>query len=380
MRTRGHWSWCVLSGIMLFGAGTAGADELDKAIATLQAVGPKGEKAVEAAAAWQVAAGQGPQAVPRLLEALDSANPLAANYLRAAAETIAERALREGAPLSAKELEAFLADTSHNGRARRMAYEWLCKLDPTAPKRLVPTFLNDPAVELRRDAVQRLIDLAADAADEARRRETYQQAFAAARDTDQVKLLTDKLKELGVEVNLPRHFGFILRWKLLGPFDNVGQKGYHVAYPPEIAVEYETSYVGKEPDKKLQWVDHLSKDDYGYVDLNEALGKHMGAVAYAATEFLSEEETPAEFRLGSDCAVKLWLNGQLLDAREIYHQGHAMDQYISSGTLRKGRNQILVKVCQNEQTESWAQDWKFQLRVCNSTGTAILSTDRPADQ
>jgi hypothetical protein len=36
-----------------------------------------------------------------------------------------------------------------------------------------------------------------------------------------------------------------------------------------------------------------------------------------------------------------------------------------------------VKLCQNEQKEKWTVEWEFQLRVCDSTGTAILSTDRP---
>jgi hypothetical protein len=48
-----------------------------------------------------------------------------------------------------------------------------------------------------------------------------------------------------------------------------------------------------------------------------------------------------------------------------------MDQYTASGTLKKGRNEILLKVCQNNQTESWAQRWHYQIRVCDATGTPI---------
>jgi hypothetical protein len=48
------------------------------------------------------------------------------------------------------------------------------------------------------------------------------------------------------------------------------------------------------------------------------------------------------------------------------------------GTLRRGKNAILIKVCQNEQTEDWAQRWQFQFRVCDASGTAILSADRAA--
>ncbi len=44
--------------------------------------------------------------------------------------------------------------------------------------------------------------------------------------------------------------------------------------------------------------------------------------------------------------------------------------------MEKGKNTILVKLCQNEQKEKWTVQWEFQLRVCDSTGTAILATDR----
>jgi hypothetical protein len=53
-----------------------------------------------------------------------------------------------------------------------------------------------------------------------------------------------------------------------------------------------------------------------------------------------------------------------------------IDQYQLPGQLNPGKNTILVKACQNEQIETWTVEWQFQLRVCDSSGTAILSTDR----
>jgi hypothetical protein len=35
----------------------------------------------------------------------------------------------------------------------------------------------------------------------------------------------------------------------------------------------------------------------------------------------------------------------------------------------------LLKICQNEQTEDWAQRWEFQVRICDSSGTAVLPLD-----
>jgi hypothetical protein len=62
----------------------------------------------------------------------------------------------------------------------------------------------------------------------------------------------------------------------------------------------------------------------------------------------------------------------------VYHANGALDQYIAKGQLKQGKNAILLKICQNEQTEEWAQLWQFQLRVCDAIGTAILSQDRLA--
>ena len=103
----------------------------------------------------------------------------------------------------------------------------------------------------------------------------------------------------------------------------------------------------------------------------------MGAAGYAAAEFLSDRGGPIELHVGSENAVKIWLNGELLASAEAYSSNVAIDQYVGRGQLKPGRNLILVKVCQNEMTVDWAQNWKFQLRPCDSSGKAVLSTDRP---
>ena len=85
---------------------------------------------------------------------------------------------------------------------------------------------NTYTEEFRRDAVSRLVD-AARKEDEAKEKAQaaavalYQEALGAARDEDQVKHIVDRLRGYGEEVNLPEHFGFLMRWKLVGPFDNV---------------------------------------------------------------------------------------------------------------------------------------------------------------
>jgi hypothetical protein len=100
---------------------------------------------------------------------------------------------------------------------------------------------------------------------------------------------------------------------------------------------------------------------------------------YATTSYRSHKDQAIEFRLGTPNAWKMWVNGQLVFQREEYHRSTRMDQYKIPVTLKSGANTILLKVCQNEQTQSWAQDYKFQLRVCDATGSAVLPAASAAD-
>ena len=68
---------------------------------------------------------------------------------------------------------------------------------------------------------------------------------------------------------------------------------------------------------------------------------------------------------------------KLVFERDEYHRGARIDQYQLKIRLTKGRNTLLVKLCQNEQKESWTKEWQFQLRVCDATGTAVLAQHRP---
>lgn len=354
--------------------------ELADHLKTLQAVGDQGAGNQAATAAWKEVAESDASQLTTILAALDGANPIASNWICAAVDAIAERELAKTGKLPAGDLQNFVLATEHAPRARRLAFELLTSVDAKAPDRLVPGFLQDPSVEFRRDAVARLIDegtalLAKEKKQEAAN--VFAKALEGARDLDQVQKLAEDLKKLGRPVDLPRHFGFLMNWKLIGPFDNTGEKAFDVAYPPETEIDLAAKYEGKDA-QQVAWREFTTDDDLGTVDLNKAIGKLMGAVGYAATEFHSDAEQEVEFRLGSLCANKLWVNAELVGAHEIYHSGGPMDGYVARVKLRAGANQVLLKVCQNEQTQSWAQDWSFQIRVCDAAGTAILSTDRPA--
>ena len=354
-------------------------DDLGPLLEKLRAVGPEGRGHRAAAAAWsELVERADAEQLPAILTGLDGANPLAANWVRAAADAVAERALKRDGKLPAGPLIAFVQDTDRSPKGRQLAFEWLRQSDAQAAGALIPRLLDDPSLALRREAVRRLTGDAIqvlELSDASKAVPVFRRAFDAARDLDQVTELAKRLRDLGQEADLARHFGFITRWKEIGPFDNTGEKGFDVAYPPEKELDFDAEYDGKHG--RVKWFELTSDHDYGRVDFHKALAEEKGVVAYAATEFFSEGEQEVEFRLSSFNATKLWLGGRLIDEHNVYHSGSQFDQYVSRATLRPGRNVILVKVCQNEQTQSWARKWYFQLRVCDEIGTAILSTDRP---
>lgn len=353
------------------------ADPLDDQIAVIQKVQGEGEGNVEAGKAWAKLVEADANALVRVLEAMDGSNPLAANWLRGAVETIASRTIEKGGKLPIAELGEYLLDRSHNPRARRLAFDLIARVSKETAEKLVPGMLNDPSVELRRDAVQRLIDQGGALVKAEKKAEAsilLRQALQAARDVKQVETIAKQLRGLDRPVDLPRHFGFLMNWKAIGPFDNTDRKGFAAAFPPEKGVDLKGTFEGK--DEKVSWSDFGTKDEYGMVDVNQKYGELKGATAYLYTEFVSESDQPVELRLGCKNAWKIWLNGKFLFGRDEYHRGMRIDQYHVQGQMKKGHNTILIKLCQDEQTERWTKEWQVQIRVCDSTGTAILSADR----
>jgi hypothetical protein len=350
--------------------GEAGPAE---ALGRLKAVGREGAGNREAARAWKDVAHLGPDTLPQILAAMDDANATASNWLRTAADAIAERSLATGQALPAAQLEKFVRARGHNGAARRLAYEWLCRVDPSTPKRLLPGMLQDPSPELRRDAVAALIEQAQgqlDKGDKETARSTYQKALTGACDKDQVDAIAKQLDKLGVKVDLAAHFGFIRRWHLLVPFDNPRETGYDTVYPPEKGVDLNAAYSGKNG-VKARWTSYTTTDPYGYVDLNKVLGKQKSVVAYAYAVVESPVERPIEVRLGTPNAVKVFLNGKEVFHRNEYHHGLIVDQHRAPALLKAGRNELLVKLCQNDQSEAWAQAWSFHVRLCDAVGAAV---------
>jgi len=363
--------------VILVWVGAATAEQprdLTEVLGAIRAVGPEGRGNAEATVAWRQLAGGDATTLLPILGAMDGANDLALNWLRAAVDSVAGRVLRTGGNLPMPDLGIFLRETRHNPRARRLAFELLKRNDAATADKLLSGMLNDPSLEIRYDAVQKVIDQAGQSLASSNQPAAlllFQQALNSARDVQQIDSITQKLEELGSPVDSLKLFGFLTTWKVIGPFDNPGRKGFDAVYPPEQKVDFAAEYDGKA--KKVKWRDYVVTHNYGKVDMNQAFGKLKEVTAYAWTDFVSDRAQAVELRLGGKNSWKVWLNGQLLFGRDEYHFDSEIDQYPMPAQLQPGHNSILVKVCQDEETEDWTNEWDFQLRITDALGTPIVS-------
>ncbi len=335
-------------------AGVAEAVAAAVRLATASASGGNAERAEDADRIAAIA----PAMLVPCLAAFAEATPGGVNWLTNGLDRAVER-MGDQVPLA--DVTAFVADPTRPSRGRTLGYRWLQSRDAATAASLLDSMLDDPALPLRRAAIEKRLAAVADAA-EPEQIAVHREMLAAARDVDQVQAIAAWLREHGDEVDVSQVLGFVKNWRASETFDNVGGIGYAAVYPPEKQAA---------APEATAWKEVAAEGDQGAVDLNAALGTLKGVVSYAVAEVDMPRGRTAEVRIGSPCAVIVWVNGEKVIDREVYHASEAIDQYVGEATFRAGTNTVLVKCCQNEQTESWAADWKFQLRICDQLGTPL---------
>ena len=318
------------------------------------------------------------EGVTVLLDALADTNPIAENWIRGVVFDVVRRA--KALPVDL--LSEYAMDQANNPTGRGLAMELMQKEAPEKAEALISKCLNEVSLPLREMAVQQKMDTAKqiEKQDPQQAKAGYREALAAARHPQQLTNIVEALRKLGDEdVNIKSSFAMIGKWHSLAPLDNTDGIGYDTPYTPEQevaaggSVDLNAKHQGKHG--SIGWTEISDSGDEGFVDLAKGYEKEKGAVCYLYGEFESSTARPVQIRLGSENASKVWINGELVLAKEVYHAGYTIDQYIAGAELKKGTNRVLLKICQNEQTESWAQDWKFQFRITDPTGKPLQSGD-----
>lgn len=107
-------------------------------------------------------------------------------------------------------------------------------------------------------------------------------------------------------------------------------------------------------DASFQWKEVMAKE--GMVDLAKVYGDLDFVIAYAWTEVVMPEETSTLLGIGSDDAVKVWLNGKLIHKNWIPRPLNKDDD-LCPVTFKKGKNQLLLKV------QNMEYDWSYSCRI-----------------
>jgi hypothetical protein len=363
---------------------SAGADDTADLLARIKRAGPRAENAADVRAAWDQLVRKGPAVLPAVLEAMDTSDTVAANWLRTAFDRITDDALRDGGKgIDADAMLRFASDTKRQGRARRLALDVAELLRPGSRATLLGGALDDP--EFRADAVDRALEnLAATDLPKERRIARLKELFTATRDLPQSRSVAAKLRDLGETVSVADHFGFLRDWYFIGPFDANGKKGFKTVYPPEEKIDLAAVYDGKDR-KPLRWKRFTAKETttgnhVALVDLRQPLGDAEDAVGYAYTTFECAEARDIELRGAADDNMAIWLNGERVFGFEEYRNGVRFDRHRVKVRLKAGVNTMLVKVCQAPLDKTNPEpNWEFLLRICDATGKGLMFKNALAD-
>jgi len=140
----------------------------------------------------------------------------------------------------------------------------------------------------------------------------------------------------------------ITDWMILGSFANPCPEPFP-ADAPAMSGQF------KDPQgRPIAWKKAKVSNEQGMVNLRNQMTILDESTAYAVTELDSPSERTVEFVGGSDDTMTVWLNGKKI-FEDLGNHGWKWDAYHFRGTLRTGKNLILVK-CSNA-----GGGWEFSL-------------------
>jgi hypothetical protein len=145
---------------------------------------------------------------------------------------------------------------------------------------------------------------------------------------------------------------FIAGWQASEIYEGGFDDLFARALPPEQAgaeVKWTLVTNGIGPDK---------------IDLNQALGRRTGCVVYLKTTLVSPRAQRVRFEMGSDDAIKAWLNGALIHEKKANRAVQPGEDKVEV-ELQAGENAVLLKIVQG------SGDWGVSLFVRSLDGRAV---------
>lgn len=172
--------------------------------------------------------------------------------------------------------------------------------------------------------------------------------------------------DLAAATALAGELGYVRRWRVLGPFDNAGKRGFATPLAPERALDAETD-LGAEHEgleRAVRWSALPDLGAHEVVPLDAFLTPSSEVCALAETFVELDRARPVALLGGATGALRVYWNGVESLVDPVY-RGVDTDRVAAVVAGRAGWNRVLVKVCSDQ------RDVSFVLRVAEPDGTPI---------
>ncbi|UCH33414.1 MAG: HEAT repeat domain-containing protein [Armatimonadota bacterium] len=216
-------------------------------------------------------------------------------------------------------------------------------------------------------AAMPIADKLAQAGDKDKAIELYREVIPATSDRGVLSTAVERLRDLGVEMDIAAETGFITHWWVLGPFSAREAMTTRDVVPTDRAINVNAPVTVDGTPFSWKYV-HVA-DPLGMLDFREAVAPRDDVAAYAYAEVTSDTARDVIFKIGSDDAVVCWLNGKRIHFNDV-DRGYGPDQDLVPTRLRSGMNAILMKVLNG------GADWAGGLRITDANNVPLRLEQR----
>jgi hypothetical protein len=146
-------------------------------------------------------------------------------------------------------------------------------------------------------------------------------------------------------------------WHVVGPFRGGPQGRVSLDTPTPLAEDAHPNVSALIVLNGTTWRwQRANSDSRGFIDLTRLLGPSEWSVAYGYAEFHSDTARETILTCGSDDGIRIWLNGEIIHAREVGRAYRPADDEVAA-RLCAGINRILVKI------DNYQGGWGFGVAI-----------------
>ena len=161
------------------------------------------------------------------------------------------------------------------------------------------------------------------------------------------------------------HFARPLRMAVAGPFPAREKEAFTAPFPPEWELSPDVRFSTAEGIVRWTTLPADHHDHHDGIDFEALWGQRDHAAGYSAAKIRSRTSRDAELRVGADDTLSVWLNGNLIFAKEVYRLA-AWDQEVIPLKLPAGDSTLVFKVAQDR------NPWRLLVHLTGPQGSALV--------